>query len=67
MAQNTVSTQGNLHTVLQEKDRKRKAAMLQRLAQEFRITVLDILRERAPAIGAGLRRQPNFWPRSISM
>jgi transketolase len=46
MAQNTVSTQGNLHMVLQEKDRKRKAAMLQRLAQEFRITVLDILHEK---------------------
>ena len=32
--------------VLQEKDRKKKAAMLQRLAQEFRITVLDILHEK---------------------
>jgi transketolase len=32
--------------VLREKDRKRKAAMLQRLAQEFRITVLDILHEK---------------------
>jgi transketolase len=34
------------HAVLQEKDRGRKAAMLQRLAQEFRITVLDILHEK---------------------
>ena len=31
--------------VLQEKDRKKKAAMLQVLAQEFRLTVLDILHE----------------------
>ena len=33
-------------TVLQEKDRPQKAALLQRLAQEFRITVLDILHEK---------------------
>jgi len=32
--------------VLRETDRQRKSAMLQRLAQEFRITVLDILHER---------------------
>ncbi|MGA2241398.1 MAG: transketolase [Verrucomicrobiota bacterium] len=46
MAQNAASSPGNLEAVLQEKDRKRKAAMLQRLAQEFRITVLDILHEK---------------------
>ena len=41
--------QANTHreprAVLQEKDRKKKAAMLQVLAQEFRLTVLDILHE----------------------
>ena len=46
MAPNAASSQSNLKVALKEKDRKRKAAMLQRLAQEFRITVLDIVHEK---------------------
>src|ERR1039457_3383608 len=46
MNQRITKKQCEPQTVLQEKDRKRKAAMLQRLAQEFRITVLDILHEK---------------------
>jgi transketolase len=46
MTQRITRKQCEPHTVLQEKDRKRKAAMLQRLAQGFRIKVLDILHEK---------------------
>lgn len=46
MTQNISTARWDPQTVLQEKDRKRKAALLQRLAQEFRITVLDILHEK---------------------
>jgi transketolase len=46
MTQRITRKQCEPQAVLQEKDRKRKAAMLQRLAQEFRITVLDILHEK---------------------
>jgi transketolase len=35
-----------LQTLLQEKDRKKKAAMLQRLAQECRLTVLEVLHDK---------------------
>jgi len=35
-----------LQALLQEKDRRRKAAALQCLAQEFRLTVLDVLHDR---------------------
>lgn len=37
---------GEPHAVLRENDRRKKAALLQRLAQRFRITVLDILHEK---------------------
>lgn len=43
--QTKAETQWDPRALLQEKDRKRKAAMLQRLAQQFRFTVLDILHE----------------------
>ena len=46
MPPTAASSQSNPKAVLHEKDRKRKVAMLQRLAQEFRITVLDILHEK---------------------
>jgi transketolase len=46
MTQRITKKQCEPQAVLQEKDRKRKAAMLQRLAQGFRITVLDILHEK---------------------
>ena len=46
MTQNATTTRCNPQRVLQEKDRKKKAALLQQLAQEFRITVLDILHEK---------------------
>jgi transketolase len=46
MTQKNPRPQCDSRAVLQEKDRKRKAPMLQRLAQEFRITVLDILHEK---------------------
>jgi transketolase len=46
MTQRITKKQCDPQAVLREKNRKRKAAMLQRLAQEFRITVLDILHEK---------------------
>jgi transketolase len=39
-------SQFDIQTVIQEKDRKKKSAMVQFMAQEFRITVLDILHDK---------------------
>src|ERR1035438_4351474 len=44
--QTSAETQWNPQAVLQEKDRIRKATRLQHLAQQFRLTVLDVLHDR---------------------
>lgn len=46
MAVTAVGKRLELRAVLQETDRTKKSAMLQYLAQQFRITVLDILHEK---------------------
>lgn len=49
MAVAAAATRVGIQRVLRESDRHRKAAQLQYLAQQFRVTVLDILHEK----GAG--------------
>ena len=47
-----LGTRLDLQAVIAEKDRAKKCAMLQFLAQEFRITVLDILHQTGGITGS---------------
>jgi hypothetical protein len=54
----------NTKAVLRESDRRKKAAAMQYLAQQFRVTVLDILHEKQTGHWGGAASAARFLKRS---